>query len=333
MKKYKLVVSGGTFDRLHTGHKDFLSHQLAVSEAVILGITSDTFAGKKDEGIESFSKRKQVVEAFLHEKNALSRVKIMQIDHAGLPDEVSGLPIDAIVVTEATREGAQLINDERRKAGLPVLKIELSPMTPADDGVPISSTRIREGTIDRDGALYAPESIVTRSFTLPDALRDTLKEPFGDLITDPEFDYNSSDMAQTVTVGDIATKTLLERGLVPGIAIVDLIVERKKQYLKHSDIGFLGDETVLHADNPPGSITPALFAAVREAFAKKTERPVVIVVNGEEDLAVLPVLLYSPLGYAIYYGQPGQGIVKVRVDEEKKALARALIEKLEIVEN
>ena len=54
---------------------------------------------------------------------------------------------------------------------------------------------------------------------------------------------------------------------------------------------------------------------------------VVIKVNGEEDMAVIPVVLASPLGYEIYYGQPGKGVVKIIVTEKIKGEIKNLISK------
>jgi len=67
------------------------------------------------------------------------------------------------------------------------------------------------------------------------------------------------------------------------------------------------------------------MCAVKEAFDKKTKT--VILVGGEDDLAVLPVLLIAPLGFSIYYGQPGEGLVRVDVTEENKEKAYRLVEK------
>jgi len=334
MKKFNLVVSGGTFDRLHKGHAAFLSHQLAISENVLVGITSDTYAHtRKHASIEPYATREKAVRSFLKDNKADARVKIAPIDDISIPEVWGQLPIEAIVVTEVTKSGAEAINEERRKKGQTDLPIELFRMQPADDGTPISSSRIRKGEINRDGTTYISKQIITKNFSLPESLRDTLKVPFGELIINNAFSYDSLAMEKVITVGDVATKTFLERGLHPHIAIIDFVVERKKQYENPKDIGFSGKEIIITADNPAGMITTSLLNAIQKAFEEKSDTTVIIIVTGEEDLAVIPALLLSPLGQEIFYGQPGQGIVQVHVQEEQKELALRIFHKLKNTEN
>jgi cytidyltransferase-like protein len=332
MKKFKLVVSGGTFDRFHEGHAAFLNHQLAISDDVLIGITSDAYVhAKKDKEIEPYAVREKAVKAFISDQHADSRVKTAPIDTSGIPKEWEALPIDAIIATEVTRDGAEAVNETRKRSGLSILPVEFFRLLPAGDGKPISSTRIRQGEINRAGIPYTPEELLVKSFSLPESLRNTLKEPFGELIINNAFAYDSLDMKKVVTVGDVATKTFLERDLHPRIAIIDFVVERKRRYENPTDIGFSGDEVIIKPHNPAGMITTSLLKAIQRAFVEKSEKTVIIVVSGEEDLAVLPVLLFAPLGYDIFYGQPGRGIVKVRILEEQKESAHALIHKLENV--
>ena len=56
--------------------------------------------------------------------------------------------------------------------------------------------------------------------------------------------------------------------------------------------------------NPAATLTDALEEAVRDGLAYP---PALIVVEGEEDLAVLPLALAAPDGAALVYGQPGAG--------------------------
>jgi len=53
-----------------------------------------------------------------------------------------------------------------------------------------------------------------------------------------------------------------------------------------------------------------------------------IVVDGEEDLATLPAILYAPLGSAVVYGQPNEGSVLVEVTPEKKKHVMDLMNKM-----
>ena len=69
-------------------------------------------------------------------------------------------------------------------------------------------------------------------------------------------------------------------------------------------------------DNPAGIITDELIKTLSEAFA--SEKPLRIFVRGEEDLATLPVILMAPLDSVVLYGQPDEGVVFVKVTEEKR---------------
>ncbi len=51
-------------------------------------------------------------------------------------------------------------------------------------------------------------------------------------------------------------------------------------------------------------------------------------VDGEEDLATLPAILYAPLGSAVVYGQPNEGSVLVMVTPEKKKQIENLMKQM-----
>jgi hypothetical protein len=81
----------------------------------------------------------------------------------------------------------------------------------------------------------------------------------------------------------------------------------------------LNSQNLQNVKNPHGTVTPELFQAVKKAF--KTAGEQAILVEGEEDLAVLPVLLIAPLGFLVFYGQPNVGMVMIKVTEENKERA------------
>ena len=67
--------------------------------------------------------------------------------------------------------------------------------------------------------------------------------------------------------------------------------------------------------------------------SKDVEHPLKIYVEGEEDLATLPAVLLSPTGSMVAYGQPGEGVVLVEVDESKKKEFEEYVEFFEDSQN
>jgi len=55
------------------------------------------------------------------------------------------------------------------------------------------------------------------------------------------------------------------------------------------------------------------------------EKPVRIVVHGEEDLLVIPTVLFSPEDAVILYGQPNEGLVIVKVNQEIRNKAKSIM--------
>jgi uncharacterized protein (UPF0218 family) len=69
-------------------------------------------------------------------------------------------------------------------------------------------------------------------------------------------------------------------------------------------------------NNPAATLTKELINLIRESL--QSDEHVKIVVEGEEDLATLPAILYAPLGSVVVYGQPNEGSVLVDVTPERK---------------
>jgi pantetheine-phosphate adenylyltransferase len=60
--------------------------------------------------------------------------------------------IDCLVVSNETEEKGKTINSLRTKLGLPLINIVSVKMILAEDGLPISSSRIRSNVIDVNGS-------------------------------------------------------------------------------------------------------------------------------------------------------------------------------------
>lgn len=146
--RYKKVAVGGSFDVLHRGHRALLDRAFEVGEYVLIGLTSDEMAGS---GAADYEKRKKVLEDFLEHKG---RYNIVELNDP-LGDAVSDGAIDAIAVSEETEPRALEVNEIRKKKGLRALEILSIPLVLAEDGRPISSTRIKRGEIDKEGRILS----------------------------------------------------------------------------------------------------------------------------------------------------------------------------------
>jgi pantetheine-phosphate adenylyltransferase len=151
---YEVVAMGGTFDVLHSGHKELLRKAFAVGRKVMIGVTSDEFARSlhKPHKVDPYPRRKVDLERLLGKWRVLPRARIVPLDNRYGPT-VESSRINALIVSRRTIGTAYEINAERKAKGLKPLEIVPIDLLLADDHRPISSTRIRRGMIDRRGRL------------------------------------------------------------------------------------------------------------------------------------------------------------------------------------
>ncbi len=148
---FKKIVIGGTFNRMHKGHRILLEMGFQIGSSVVIGLTSDKFAGRfRIERVFPYTERKENLTKIIEKFK--KPYEIIEIDDAyGIatidPD------IDCIVVSEETLLRAEEINAIRFKKGLAKLTIVVVPIVLARDGKPISGDRISSGEIDSEGNL------------------------------------------------------------------------------------------------------------------------------------------------------------------------------------
>ncbi len=149
-KNLQKVVVGGTFETLHLGHMALLKRAFGLGETFI-GLTSDEMAGKqKDRKVKNFKERKKNLEDFIKKEFSVvpNIVKIEDKFGPALKED-----FDYIVVSPETYETAVLLNEEREKTEKKPIEIVKVDFVLAEDGKPISDSRILKGEIDKAGKI------------------------------------------------------------------------------------------------------------------------------------------------------------------------------------
>lgn len=124
-----------------------------------------------------------------------------------------------------------------------------------------------------------------------------------------------------ITVGDRVTHDLTSNQLFPDVLIIDNRVMRKEI----TPISATAENN-MNVQNPPGTITDEAWQAIETAMreSKRTK----ITVDGEEDLLTLVAVLAAPENSLVFYGQPHEGIVAVKVTVETKQKIQNMIEEM-----
>ncbi|MDI6881255.1 MAG: DUF359 domain-containing protein [Methanothermobacter sp.] len=160
---------------------------------------------------------------------------------------------------------------------------------------------------------------------LPRKLRKKLKEPFGRLYPSPK-EAPIPKGAFIISVGDVTTHRLLQTGLKPRLAIIDNRVQRRA-----SNYRIQYDAKILKCENPPATITDELWTSIKKAINSGDN--FLIIVDGEEDLAVLPSIILAPPDAIILYGQPNKGVVLVKAEKMKEKAENLIREFKEVKED
>jgi pantetheine-phosphate adenylyltransferase len=320
MKKYKLAALGGTFDHFHKGHQTLINHAFRVAEKIIVGITTDDFLRNKgfSEIIEPQNKRQKSVADFVNSIDKSEQLEIISLENIFGPT-LDDKNIDCLIVSPLTEKGAKLINQTRVEKDLSQLPIEICKLEVAQDGKHISSTRIRQGEINRDGFLY--EKIFDKDIQISQDLREALKLPLGDLLQNNVLHQLENILSDNfcVAVGDITALYCWQNKLPVSMFVFDN--KEKRLAIEKSIKHFIPSSSLLTCQNPAGNITVQLIESLKNALKNGNN----VQVEGEEDLAVLPLILMLPLESKILYGQPDEGIVVVNVSEERKEWIRKML--------
>jgi cytidyltransferase-like protein len=329
-RSFRRCLIGGTFDRFHSGHQLLIQTALRQADFIEVHVVNDEMAQAKGGWIQSLDDRMETLLNWLSDAAHLRfEVHVLDDPHGPAPTHRTA---DSIVATVETIPRCHQINERRYENGLPPLSILEAPHLNDELGGILSSSRIRLGLVDREGHPWIPPSYEGKVLHMPAVLDDDFKTPMGELFEGPEdapevalsamLDALPPHHGAIVAVGDVTVKGLMDMGVLPDIAFIDGQTKRKAL---DASLLVQGDEFPLcnNVANPPGQLTPELLDVVR--WSLEQDEPVLIEVDGEEDLAPMYVLATAPLGTIIVYGQPGQGVVMRILDLEAKHRSRNLL--------
>lgn len=313
MFKHSLVALGGTFDHFHEGHKAFLQFAFDQGREVIIGITNQHMIQNKQfsQLIQSLGQRKQNLYQFLKNKNFLDRTKIIILNDVFGPT-VKQNKIKALIATKITLKGAKKINLKRSKIGLQKLPIYTCPMIKSHDGRYLSSTKIRQGLVSKNGFVYKHLFRKNVKFTL--SQKKYFSYPLGELIGKNVLKKIKKILKEkpikTALVGDYTVKFFLKNQLPFNYGAFDYKINRKviKPYFVN--------KVSFRSINPPGSLTKSTADKIYKLISSKNSKYIHIL--GEEDLTAIVFIMSLPLKSLVVYGQPQKGCVAVRTDEKIK---------------
>ncbi|XP_042010914.1 phosphopantetheine adenylyltransferase-like isoform X2 [Salvia splendens] len=123
---YSAVVLGGTFDRLHDGHRQFLKAAATVArDRIVIGVCDGhMLVNKQSVKSELVVRIEPIVDPF----------------GPSIVDE----NLEAIIVSKETYPGGLSVNKKRAERGLSQLKIEVVDLVPEEStGEKLSSTALR----------------------------------------------------------------------------------------------------------------------------------------------------------------------------------------------
>ena len=111
------VGLGGTFNIFHRGHRALLDKAFETGDQVVIGITSDEFAGQRKTGVLPLNERRERLEAYLRTKGDNWEVSVID-DVAGRMDQRTD--ISALVVSRRPEVGrGHQPRAHRPRAGAP----------------------------------------------------------------------------------------------------------------------------------------------------------------------------------------------------------------------
>ncbi|MCS7125746.1 MAG: DUF359 domain-containing protein [Aigarchaeota archaeon] len=153
-------------------------------------------------------------------------------------------------------------------------------------------------------------------------MKEKVREPIGELIRGEDPDEVTLKLGKlikeynppiVVAVGDYISSKLYQHKIRVDVYVIDGKIERVE---KTSEI--VGLMKVVETVNDAGTISPQSAEKLHSLIHSPEDWPIILKIDGEEDLLGLAAILSSPKNAIVVYGQPKKGAVLVRVSDDVK---------------
>lgn len=161
---------------------------------------------------------------------------------------------------------------------------------------------------------------------LTEEISKKLKAPLGLLIPNDQFKAstvlsNLPECGLIVSVGDATLDFLLSINVVPDIQIVDSKEKRAERVQPKA-----AHIITFYVKNPRGTISEESLDTFTKAIS--STKPVRLIVEGEEDLLALVAITLSPINSCVFYGQPQEGLVLVKVENNIRSYCQKIFDSM-----
>lgn len=163
----------------------------------------------------------------------------------------------------------------------------------------------------------AQERLLGHDLELPRRGREAYHVPCG---TPMDVRGVASLEGPVATVGDVTSAVVMAEGVVPALSVHD---GRTAMLPLPSFDDMAAGLPMAEAACPFGFLTAELSRAVRDGW--EAEGRSLVRVAGEEDLALLPAVLFAPDGAHVLFGDRRLGLVRVDVDGDARRRIEGLV--------
>ena len=159
---------------------------------------------------------------------------------------------------------------------------------------------------------------------MPEYLKEELSRPYGFLFTSTNSlirFLRKKENSRIITIGDVVTSTLQSFNITPFLSIIDGKTKRNIQMK-------ILEENVIKIKNEKSTIRLSSMSLIQRILNKEDKiGKNIILVDGEEDLLVIPVVLFGKDKDIILYGQPNAGAVVIINNKFTKIRVKQIFEK------